>query len=118
MSWGTFLVAVLAGLVRYEAINTLRGDAVCLEALGFRRIVSEDSVRRALLQAAVREAAWNAWLDSIQDRLFWRLLELDYVLDLDNTVKCLYGHQEGAEKGYNPKKPGTTTRPSSSGACG
>jgi hypothetical protein len=48
----------------------------------------------------------HAWLDSIQDRLFWRLLELDYVLDLDNTVKCLYGHQEGAGKGSNPKKPG------------
>jgi hypothetical protein len=103
---GTFLVAVLAGLVRYEAINILRGDAVCPEALGFRRIVSEDSVRRALQQAAVREAAWNAWLDAIQDRILGPLLTLEYVLDLDNTVKCLYGHQEGAEKGYNPKKPG------------
>lgn len=29
-----------------------------------------------------------------------------YVLDIDNTVKPLYGHQEGAELGYNPKKPG------------
>ena len=41
----------------------------------------------------------------LHDRLR-KLLELDYVLDLDNTVKCLYGHQEGAEKGYNPRKPG------------
>lgn len=28
------------------------------------------------------------------------------MLDIDNTVKPLYGHQEGAELGYNPKKPG------------
>jgi len=28
------------------------------------------------------------------------------VLDLDATVKPLYGKQEGAEVGYNPKKPG------------
>ena len=28
------------------------------------------------------------------------------VLDLDATVKPLYGHQEGAEVGYNPLKPG------------
>jgi hypothetical protein len=28
------------------------------------------------------------------------------VLDIDNTVKPLYGHQEGAELGYNPQKPG------------
>jgi hypothetical protein len=30
----------------------------------------------------------------------------DYVADLDPTVKPLYGHQEGAEFGYNPQKPG------------
>ena len=33
------------------------------------------------------------------------------VLDIDTTVKPLYGHQEGAVVGYNPKKPG---RPSHS----
>ncbi len=35
-----------------------------------------------------------------------RLLAEPYVADMDNTVKPVYGHQEGAEKGYNPKKPG------------
>ena len=30
----------------------------------------------------------------------------DYVLDLDPTVKPVYGHQEGAEIEYNPQKPG------------
>ena len=30
----------------------------------------------------------------------------DYVLDLDPTVKPLYGRQEGAELGYSPQKPG------------
>ncbi len=34
------------------------------------------------------------------------LLREPYVLDIDNSVKPLYGHQEGAELGYNPKKPG------------
>jgi hypothetical protein len=28
------------------------------------------------------------------------------VLDADTTIKPLYGHQEGAVLGYNPKKPG------------
>jgi hypothetical protein len=27
-------------------------------------------------------------------------------VDMDSTVKTLYGHQEGAEVGYNPHKPG------------
>ena len=34
------------------------------------------------------------------------LLGEDWVLDADTTIKPLYGHQEGAELGYNPKKPG------------
>jgi hypothetical protein len=39
------------------------------------------------------------------------LLTTPWILDLDATVKCLYGKQEGAVVGYNPKKPG---RPSHS----
>jgi hypothetical protein len=34
------------------------------------------------------------------------LLSEPWILDVDTTVKPLYGHQEGAEVGYNPKKPG------------
>jgi hypothetical protein len=32
-----------------------------------------------------------------------------WVLDLDATIKPLYGRQEGAEVGYNPHKPGRLT---------
>ena len=32
--------------------------------------------------------------------------EEPWILDIDSTVKPLYGHQEGAVKGYNPGKPG------------
>lgn len=28
------------------------------------------------------------------------------IIDLDSSVKTVYGNQEGAEKGYNPKAPG------------
>jgi hypothetical protein len=34
------------------------------------------------------------------------LLTEPWILDVDVTVKPLYGHQEGAEVGYNPHKPG------------
>jgi hypothetical protein len=29
-----------------------------------------------------------------------------WILDLDTTIKFVYGHQEGAQIGYNPHKPG------------
>ena len=34
------------------------------------------------------------------------LLSEPWILDADATIKTLYGHQEGAEVGYNPHKPG------------
>ena len=34
------------------------------------------------------------------------LLEEPWALDVDTTVKPLYGHQEDAKVGYNPQKPG------------
>ena len=45
---GTLLLAILAGHQRYAHITALRGDAVNAALLGMRRVMSEDSVRRAL----------------------------------------------------------------------
>ncbi len=33
-------------------------------------------------------------------------LSLPGILDIDTMVKCLYGHQKGTQRGYNPSKPG------------
>jgi len=101
---GTALLSALNGQTRYAHINALRGDRVGAEVLGIEKIVSEDSVRRAFQRATPQ--AWDAWL-TVQERAVYEpLLSEPYVLDIDNTVKPLYGHQEGAELGYNPKKPG------------
>ena len=40
------------------------------------------------------------------ERRVFPLLEAPWILDVDTTVKQLYGRQEGAVAGYNPKKPG------------
>jgi len=101
---GTIMLSILNGQTRYAHINALRGDRVGAEVLGVSKMVSEDSVRRALKRGTAEE--WDTWL-TVQERAVYEpLLSELYVLDIDNTVKPLYGHQEGAELGYNPKKPG------------
>ena len=45
---GTILLSVLAGHRRYAHITAIRGDGVNPEMLGMSRVVSEDSVRRAM----------------------------------------------------------------------
>lgn len=101
---GTAVLSILNGQTRYAHIGALRGDRVSAEALGMSKVVSEDCVRRALKRGT--DEAWDTWLAK-QERTVWEpLLAEPYVLDIDSTVKPLYGHQEGAELGYNPRKPG------------
>src|SRR6266404_1082412 len=101
---GTVMLSVLAGHRRYAHITTLRCDPVNPPLLGMAKVVSEDAVRRALSKIA--EEAGRAWLQEQLDYCTRPLLREPWILDVDTTVKPLYGHQEGAVVGYNPKKPG------------
>jgi len=69
-----------------------------------RKVASEDSVRRALL--AIPEKEGEQWLKQSLKSSYEPLLEEPWALDMDATVKPLYGHQEEAQRGYNPGKPG------------
>src|SRR4030067_1267576 len=86
-----------------------RQDGIHPVLLGVTQLVSEDAARRAL--SRIEETAGIAWLDRHLAKTTRPLLSMPWILDLDTTVKCLYGKQEGAIIGYNPKKPG---RPSHS----
>lgn len=101
---GTLMLSVLAGHRRYAHITALRCDPVNADLLGMKRAVSEDSVRRGL--AKIAEKPGLSWLQNHLDYSTTPLLGEPWVLDMDSTVKPLYGHQEGAEVGYNPAKPG------------
>lgn len=101
---GTWLLSVLAGHKRYAHVTALRADPVLPELLGLSKIVSEDSLRRSLL--AMPEEDGLAWLQRHIDACVLPLLGEAYILDIDSTIKPLYGHQEGAVVSYNPKKPG------------
>ncbi len=101
---GTLLLSVLAGQTRYAHISGLRGDGVNPELLGMSKVMSEDSARRAFKQAEPEQT--RAWLMRHLRQTYEPLLEQAWVLDLDSTVKVLYGKQEKAVKGYNPTKPG------------
>jgi hypothetical protein len=101
---GTILLSVLAGHWRYAHISALRGDGVNPGLLGMTKVASEDSVRRAL--SAMKEEDTGPWLQKHLKASYEPLLEEAWALDMDATVKPLYGHQEDAQVGYNPQKPG------------
>ena len=100
---GTLMLGLLAGHRRYAHITALRGDAVAAHALGMNRVVSEDALRRALER--IDEGASTAWMRPALMHSVRDALERPWVLDIDASIKPLYGRQEGAQIGYNPAKP-------------
>ena len=100
---GTLMMGMLAGHRRYAQITALRGDAVAAQALGMNKVVSEDALRRALEH--IDEAASTAWMRPALMHSVREELDKPWGLDIDASIKPLYGRQEGAEIGYNPIKP-------------
>ncbi len=60
---GTMLLSILAGHKRYAHITTIRCDNVNPSLLGMKQIVSEDSLRRALLKIAETDEGVS-WLQT------------------------------------------------------
>ena len=101
---GTLVLSVLSGHWRYAHISAIRADGVNPGLLGMTSVASEDSVRRGM--KAMEEVASRQWLKGHLKASYEPLLEEPWVMDLDTTVKPLYGHQQDAQVGYNPTKPG------------
>ena len=101
---GTLFLSALAGHTRYAHIESVRYDAVNPGLLGMSKVVSSSSARRAFLSAD--GPACTSWMQRHLHRCYGPLLSEPWILDVDTSVKPLFGHQEGAVLGYNPTKPG------------
>jgi hypothetical protein len=101
---GTNALAILAGNKRYAHVTALRGDTVNPPGLGMSRVLSEDALRRAFQDEAAEPL--ETWQRNHLLRSVGPVLKEPWICDVDVTIKTVYGHQEGAEVGYNPHKPG------------
>jgi hypothetical protein len=119
---GTWMLSILDGQWRYAHVGSLRGDGVAPSILGMSKIISDDSLRRALSaiapepddkhtaeQRAAQQAQVAAAMRWMQEQLKHSVAQATatpWILDCDTTIKPLYGKQAGAVVGYNPHKPG------------
>jgi hypothetical protein len=101
-----FVSSVLLGASRFAHAGWLRHDKALHAMLGIARFPGEDAIRRFFHQftQARIEAFWRPlWM--------WLLGLLaepqgGFTLDLDSTIFSREGQQQGAAKGYNPRRPG------------
>jgi hypothetical protein len=101
-----FVFAVITGASRFAHTDWLRGDRALHAQLGIARFPGDDTVRGFFRRFAQHhiEQFWRplwTWLMSLMT-----CPAEGYFLDLDSTVFCREGRQEGARKGYNPKRKG------------
>lgn len=101
---GSLFLSILSGHKRYAHINTLMSDRVSPQLLGMNKIISEDSARRAIKK--IDEEQGIQWLKKHLLSCCEPLLYTPWILDIDTTIKLIYGNQEDAVNGYNHEKPG------------
>ena len=101
-----FLMSVVVGAQRFAHCEWLRADRLLHALLGPERFPRDDTFRNFFLRfsQAPMESFW---------RPLWRWLLLlvkcpaaGFALDLDSTVFGREGKQEGARKGFNPRRKG------------
>ena len=108
LSW---FYGLALGAERFEHFTRYRRDRLLGELLGIERFGSPDTLRRLFLRFGYREVT------EVSERLMrfslarMRPILLGHTLDMDSTILCRYGEQEGSLKGYNPKKPGRPSHP-------
>jgi len=101
-----FCIGVVAGARRFAHTELVRADRALHALLGLERWPGADTVRalfHRFSQASI-QSFWRplwVWLLSLV-----RCPAEGLSLDLDSTVFQRAGHQQGAAKGYNPRRPG------------
>ncbi len=102
------LYAIIMGLRRINKTEILQYNGAFLEILGLKRFPDQSTLRRFLKRLSPKVIRQ---LVRLHDSLRTQLLILPrkrhgLIFDLDSVVITLYGQQQRARIGYNPKKPG------------
>lgn len=99
---------IVLGLDRIETASFLRSNGTFQYLTGLQSFPDPQTLRRFLLQAPPR--FWEQ-LHGVNDRLLQHFVHLPdrrsrLIFDLDSTMVTVFGHQDGAEVGYNPRYRG------------
>lgn len=101
------ILGVLAGAKHMSHIAMLRTDNVLRKIFGWVKFPVASTLGRIIKTFSWVNCDEIAQTEDVIRRKVWSKKWFGkIILDLDSSVKGVYGDQEGAEKGYNPKKKG------------
>ena len=99
-----FWLSIFTGASRYIHADWLRYDTVLQEIFQIKRLPSQATYSRFF-----HKFSWerNEEVFALLQQKFLSQIDVGpLTIDLDSSVITRYGNQEGANKGYNPKKMG------------
>jgi hypothetical protein len=99
---------IVLGLDRLETASFLRSNGTFQYLTGLPSFPDPQTLRRFLLRASDR--FWEQ-VHRVNDRLLQHFVHRPHrrsrlIFDLDSTVVTVFGHQDGAQVGYNPRYRG------------
>lgn len=100
-----FMLSIWTGASRYIHAEWLKYDSVLMSIFSFDKLPSQSTYSRFFGKFSWKRN--ETVFAALQRKFFEKYINIDAItVDLDSTVITRYGQQQGAAKGYNPKKPG------------
>jgi hypothetical protein len=99
-----YLVGIWCGASCFEHLEVTRQDAVIRDMFGWESMAGSKAFQRHFNK--FNQATNQEVFGQMYNWFFSNLKFDNYTLGFDSTIMTRHGQQEGAKKGYNPKKPG------------
>ena len=100
----SFITSVWCGANRFLHTEVTRCDKALAKIFDWEKVPAQDAYKRYFgkFTQNINQQVGNHFFS-----WFFQNLQINYfTLDIDSSVITRYGQQEGAKKGYNPKKKG------------
>ena len=101
------ILGLLSGMNRIVKMESFSMDSLVKKIFRIEEKIDEDTIANRLNRFGMAQTEEMLNIISIaSNRVHAQLGTVKDILDMDSSVRTVYGNQEGSSKGYNPKKHG------------
>jgi len=101
------ILGILCGNNRISKIENFSLDPLLQKLFGVNESISDSTIINRLKRFGMQHSSeYMSLIGEKSSQVHNQLKTIEDILDLDSSVKTVYGNQEGAEKGFHEKKKG------------
>jgi len=103
----TTLLGILSGQNRIDKIEQFSQDPLVRQLMNLDRVLDADTINYRFRKFNFQTCEqFSQLIGGLSKKIHSTLQTESDILDLDSSVRTVYGRQEGAAKGFNPTKKG------------